>query len=138
MGVAASWLPPELWVTQPYSMGALMRCPPDQSRPCPIERSGGFVSPESGTVKIMDAPELAILTCFIAPGAVQRDAQKHGERALMMLRAKGLAEALGMNMPQHMAPPVEVRRELTEWEREQEARRQFAEALAALDDDGED
>lgn len=137
MGVAASWLPPELWVTQPYSMGALVGCPPDQSRPCPIERRGGFISPSSGTIKIMDAPELAILTCLIAPAGVQREARKGGERALMMLRAKGLAENLGMNMPEHMAPPVEVRRELTEWEREQEARRQFAEALAALDDDEE-
>ncbi len=78
------------------------------------------------------------MTCLVAPAAVQRDARKRGEFGTMWILPKGLAEALGMNMPEHMAPPVEVRRELSEWEREQEARRQFAEALAALDDDGED
>ncbi len=137
MGVAASWLPPELWVIQPYSMGTLVGCPPDQSRPCPIERRGGFISPSSGTVKIMDAPELAILTCLIAPGAIQRQAQKTGERGIIMIRVPGLLEALGM-IPADVTPVIsQARPELSEWERDQEARRQFAEALAALDDDDE-
>ena len=137
MGVAASWLPPELWIVQPYSMGPLIGCPPDQSRPCPV-RPQEFISPASGTVAILDAPELAILTCLVAPASIQRQAQKTGERAIMMIRAKGLLESLGMARHPSAPAVAEVAEALTEWEREQEARRVFAEALAALDDDGEE
>ena len=133
MGVAATWLPPELWVIQPYSMGPLMGCPPDQSRPCPVDRGGRFVSPANGTVPILDAPELAILTCFVAPAATQRKAQKEGQRGIIMIRAPGLYEAL--NGPRPALAPASVVAAQTDWEREQEARRAFAEALAALDDD---
>lgn len=132
MGVAASWLPPELWVVQPYSMGALMGCPPDQSRPCPV-RPQEFIAPASGTIAILDAPELAILSCFVAPASVQHRAKKAGENALIMIRARGLTEALGLESPP--APPEPEVLLQTDWERDQEARRQFAEALAALDDD---
>lgn len=134
MGVAASWLPPELWIVQPYSMGPLIGCPPDQSRPCPV-RPQEFISPASGTVAILDAPELAILTCLVAPASIQRQAQKTGERSIIMIRAKGLLEKLDM-MPEPTpidAEPAE--KPITDWEREQEARRVFAEALAALDED---
>ncbi len=137
MGVAATWLPPELWVIQPYSMGPLMGCPPDQSRPCPVARSGRFVSPANGTVALMDAPELAILTCFIAPAAVQRKAQKDGQRGLMMIRAPGLMEKLGL-IHQDLRVggiPAASAAEPSDWEREQEARHAFAAALAALDGD---
>ncbi len=156
MGVAATWLPPELWVIQPYSMGPLMGCPPDQSRPCPVARSGRFVSPANGTVALMDAPELAILTCFIAPAAVQRKAQKQGQRGLMMIMPKGLVETIGSDpklwprtrtkVPATMTwvdsetgiPMAERAGEvISEWEREQAARRAFAAALAALDEDEE-
>ena len=133
MGVAASWLPPELWIVQPYSMGSLIGCPPDQSRPCPV-RPQEFISPASGTIAILDAPELAILTCLVAPASIQRQAQKTGERSIIMIRAKGLLEKLGME-PEPQAAPVPVEKPMTDWEREQEARRVFAEALAALDGD---
>lgn len=136
MGVAATWLPPELWVIQPYSMGPLMGCPPDQSRPCPV-RPQEFISPASGTIAILDSPELAILTCFVAPASVQHAAQKQGQRGIMMIRAPGLYEALGVKP----APAPEVTQAvvpMTDWERDQEARRAFAEALAALDDDDEE
>ena len=50
-----------------------------------------------------------------------------------MIRAKGLTEALGLE-PAPVAPEPELLLQ-TDWERDQESRRQFAEALAALDED---
>jgi hypothetical protein len=82
--VEASWLPPELTITQPYSMGPLTRWDPRSTLPA------------MGTVRLFDAPELAILGCFIAPGRVQAAARAQGERGIMMIRAKGLVEALGL------------------------------------------
>ena len=121
------------YAVQPYSMGSVIGCPPDQSRPCPV-RPQEFIAPASGTVAILDAPELAILTCLVAPASVQRQAQKAGEKAIMMIRAKGLLEKLGM-VPEPKIDPAQVAAALTDWEREQESRQAFAQALAALDDE---
>lgn len=92
-GTLASWLPPELTVVQPYAMGALMGCPPVQNAPCPVTPSW-FVAPASGTCVGMDRPELMIATCFVAPAAVQADARKRGEKAMIMMLPKGLMERL--------------------------------------------
>ena len=126
MGVAASWLPPELWVIQPYSMGALMRCPPDQSHPCPV-RPQEFIAPASGTVKIMDASELAILTCLMP---------RPTGRPTIVINNPDVARLFNLQPATPAAVEV-LEAPQSDWERQQESRRQFVEALAALDD-GED
>jgi len=102
MGVAASWLPPELSVVQPYSMSPVVGCPNVLNRPCPL-----FVSPASATIVRMDdaitvggrfmPPNVMMIKgAFVAPARVQREAQKTGETALIMQYPAGLLEALGM------------------------------------------
>jgi hypothetical protein len=95
MGVAATWLPPELTTVQPYSMG-------------PLTRWGERVMmlPAHGTIVRMDdratsgpfspANEMMIRGAFVAPASVQRAAQKEGEKALIMAYPAGLLEALGL------------------------------------------
>ncbi len=91
-----TWLPPEIVVVQPYSMGPLLHWDP----PMPV----GFTAPASGTARLMDdgkctgglqaGADFAILGCLIAPHAVQREAQAAGETGLIWLRPKGLVEAI--------------------------------------------
>lgn len=127
-----TWLPPELVVSQPYSMGPALRWSP----PMPA----GFTAPAHGTVKNMDDDRTTgngvhgpsaqwFLFCgmFIAPRAMQQDPK----RDITMVRPRGLLESLGQvpEQPQHIEPVSEVTRE--------EAERAFADALAALEDDDE-
>lgn len=87
-GAAATWLPPELTHTQPYSMGPVTRWSP----PFPL----GSTLPAGGTIVGMDRSDLMIATCFVAPARVQRAAQKAGQRGIIMAYPKGLLEALGL------------------------------------------
>lgn len=106
MGVRP-WIPRELLGGQPYSMGPLTRWSP----PMPL----GYTSAATGTVAVMDdristggrpsGSEFAILGCLIAPRSVQREAQRAGIRAVMMIRPKGLAEALA-DMPVRPSKPA--------------------------------
>lgn len=91
-----TWLPPEIVVVQPYSMGPLTRWDP----PMPV----GFTAPASGTARLMDdgkctgglqaGADFAILGCLIASAAVQREAQAAGETGLIWQRPKGLMELI--------------------------------------------
>lgn len=102
MGVVKSWLPPELAVSQPYTMSALMGCSTDRTRPC----AQPHVLPSMGTSVRMDDARtcgpympgnvMMILGAFIAPARVQHEAQKAGERAIMMQHPRGLLEKLGL------------------------------------------
>ncbi len=87
MSVATAWLPPEVGgVIQPYSMGPLVRW-----------FEPFMLLPAMGAIKKLDGqgPAADILTCLIAPRWVQLQAQARGERAIMMVRVKGLRKALG-------------------------------------------
>jgi hypothetical protein len=106
MGVAATWLPPELSVVQPYSMSPVIGCPPVLDRPCPLERRM-LIVPASGTAVRMDdeitvggrffPPNVMMIKgAFVASARVQRAAQKEGEQALIMQYPAGLLEALGL------------------------------------------
>lgn len=89
MAIAAkSWLPAEMSGVQPYSMGPLLR---DTAASC----VGRFATPAVGTCVGMDRTELMISSCFVAPMDVQRDAQKRGQRGIMMIMPKGLIELIG-------------------------------------------
>ncbi len=82
-----TWLPPEVGgVIQPYSMGPLVHW-----------FEPFMLLPPRGTIAKMDGqgPTADILTCLIAPRWVQLQAQARGERAIMMVRVKGLRKALG-------------------------------------------
>ena len=96
MNVAATWLPAELTVVQPYSMGPVTSWSPVFPQ--------GSTLPAMGTVVGMDRPEMMIRAAFVAPVAVQRQAQKAGETAIIMQYPKGLLEALGLVKP----APVEL------------------------------
>ena len=118
--VEASWLPPELTITQPYSMGPLTRWDPRSTLPA------------MGTVRLFDAPELAILGCFIAPGRVQAAARAQGERGIMMIRAKGLVEALGLVKHPDVEPEATWQDEA--FTHHETIGQKFVDALHALED----
>jgi len=80
----SSWLPAEISRAQPYSMGPVSRWNPEMMR----------VSPATGTVTRMDRPKINVRLMFVAPASVQRDAQRVGERGIMMIRAPGLLDAV--------------------------------------------
>lgn len=138
-----TWLPPELVVSQPYSMGPVLHWSP----PMPY----GFTAPVHGTVKNMDddittggkhpsAQWFLIRGAFIAPRGLQQDPK----REITMIRPKGLLEALGLvgieTDPAVVAigPAVQKAREaIDELEAKRAAERAFADALAALEDDDE-
>jgi len=122
MIAAKSWLPAELTIVQPYSMGPLM-CGPARC-------AGMWVAPATGTCVGMDRPELMISSVFVAPMAIQREAQKAGRRGIVMTYPAGLLEALGL-VPEEAQDPVVTRTEVA-------APPTFAETLAALEDDEED
>ena len=99
---AATWLPPELSVVQPYSMGPVTNWDPIW----PV----GSTLPAMGTILQCDdqistgrrglsGAEFAILGVFVAPAAIQRAAQAQGERGIIMARPRGLIEALGGHAP---------------------------------------
>jgi hypothetical protein len=121
---AKSWLPAELTIVQPYSMSPLM-CGPERC-------AGVWVAPATGTCVGMDRPELMISSVFVAPMAVQREAQKAGVRGIIMRRVPGLLEALGL-VPEEAPAPVVTRTEVPGW-----VPPMFAETLAALEDDEEE
>jgi hypothetical protein len=124
---AKSWLPAELTIVQPYSMSPVLGC---RASHC----AGMWVAPATGTCVGMDRPELMISSVFVAPMAVQRQAQKEGVRGIVMRRVPGLLEALGLvpEGAQEQAPVV-TRTEKPGW-----VPPTFAEALAALEDEEED
>jgi len=80
----STWLPPEIGRSQPYSMGPLTRWDDTMAR----------ISPALGAVVSMDRPDMAVKTCLVAPAAVQRQAQRSGIGAIMMVRVPGLIESL--------------------------------------------
>lgn len=80
--------PPELLAIQPYSMGPILGWHPELMK---------MATPAMGTVRRMDLPELVIRTCLVAPREVQRQARALGVNGLIMIRVKGLREALGMD-----------------------------------------
>lgn len=131
VSVAGSWLPPELTTVQPYSMGPTTRW----SAPFPR----GATLPAMGTCVGMDRPELMIATCFVAPAAVQADARKRGERAMIMMMPPGLAERLDTDpklwprRPKAAADPVEVAHELSL--PHGPVPKSFVDALMALEED---
>jgi hypothetical protein len=124
MAIAAkSWLPAELSGVQPYSMGPLLR---DTAASC----VGKWATPAVGTCVGMDRSELMISSCFVAPMEVQYDAQKRGQRGIIMFYPKGLLEALGLGETppepevERTPRPFEVLRELS-----------FMDSLADLEDE---
>lgn len=124
MAIAAkSWLPAELSGVQPYSMGPLLR---DTAASC----VGAWATPAVGTCVGMDRTELMISSCFVAPMAVQRDAQKRGQRGIIMFYPKGLLEALGLG---ETPPEPEVERTPKPFEILRG--RSFMDSLADLEDD---
>lgn len=78
-------LPPELIEVQPYSM-------------CPLLRRTGhadrYASKPAGALRGVDDPTLSIRIALFAPMAVQREAQAAGVKHIIMIRPKGLDEAL--------------------------------------------
>ncbi len=85
---------------QPYSMGPLVRWEP-----------AFMLLPAMGTIRKLDGqgPTADILTCLIAPRWVQLQAQARGERAIMMVRVKGLRKALGYIDEEEAFPDVRFR-----------------------------
>lgn len=81
MKTRSTWLPAELLHVQPYSMG-------------PLVGWNHFALPPDEWGRRMDAPELMIRTCFWAPMAIQRQAQRAGQNAIIMMRPKGLVELI--------------------------------------------
>lgn len=94
--MTASWLPPELTIVQPYSMGPVTHWAPLYPR--------GATMPAMGTIAQMDdritahglmnGADMSILGCLVAPKAIQKAAQASGETAIIMERPRGLLEAL--------------------------------------------
>lgn len=125
---AKSWLPPELTVVQPYSMGPLM-CRPE--RGCARD----WAAPAVGTCVGMDRPELMISACFVAPPEVQREALKSGRRDIIMMVPRGLPELLEADprlwprgLPREAGADPETRPVIVD-------QQTFMDQLAALDED---
>lgn len=131
MIAAKSWLPRELTVVQPYSMGPLM-CRPE--RGCARE----WAAPAVGTCVGMDRPELMISAAFVAPPEIQREALRSGRRDIMMMVPRGLAEILEADSKlwprnsRRLAPVAEIGGGLVAPKPLADA---FMDALAALDED---
>ena len=78
-------LPAELVDVQPYSMCPLMRRTGHADR---------YASKPAGALRGIDDPELSIRIALFAPMAVQREAQAAGYKGIIMVRPKGLDEAM--------------------------------------------
>lgn len=144
MGVAATWLPPDLSIVQPYSMGPVVGCPDVLDRRCPLE-ARMLVSPASGTMVRMDdeitvggrffPPNVMMIKgAFVAPARVQRAAQKAGETALMMMYPKGLLEALSL-VEAEVKHPRQVPSNSQVVVANLDAGQTFVDALHALEDE---
>jgi hypothetical protein len=105
--MVATWLPPELVVTQPYSMGPVTRWDPPMPRGCTAPAMGTVLQMDdrisTGSRGLPNGAEMAILGAFIAPAKVQRAAQMQGERGIIMSRPKGLIELIGDTQPKRLS-----------------------------------
>lgn len=91
MGVARGWLPPELSVAQPYSMGPLVRW--DARIMAPAHGSCARINDDRTTCgRGVSGQIFSIMGMFIAPRSQQEDPR----RSITRFYAPGLLEALGV------------------------------------------